>query len=141
VNYARILWSAVAAFVAYMALGGAVFVAIPGLKAEFLKYPAVYRDHEGQMKHMPLGMVEILLSIVVLTVLYAWLYRPGYGISQGAAFGALIGLFAVGSFVLHNYVNLNIGGKITLYSALAYMLEWLVVGVALGSIYRPAAAL
>jgi hypothetical protein len=136
-HYGRLALSAVGAFVAYMALGSALFAAMPVLKAEFLKYPAVYRDHEGQMSHMPLGMLEILLSIAVLAVLYAWLYRPGYGVRQGAIFGVLIGLFAVGSFVLHNYVNLNIGLKITLYSALAYMLEWVVVGLTIGAIYRP----
>jgi len=36
----------------------------------------------------------------------------------------LIGLFAIGSFVLHNYVNLNIGLKITVASAIAYFVEW-----------------
>jgi hypothetical protein len=90
------------------------------------------------MSHMPTGIAAMLLSMVALAVLYAKMYRSGSGVSEGAAFGGLIGLFAVGSFVLHNYVNLNIGFKITLASAIAYFVEWTVVGLVIGSIYKPA---
>jgi hypothetical protein len=138
-NYLRLGVATVSAFVAYMATGGLMFVAMPFLKQEFLKYPAVYRSHEGQMSHLPVGMAAILFSILVLTVLYARLYRGGSGLAEGAAFGALIGLFAIGSFVLHNYANLNIGLKLTTISALAYFVEWCVVGIVIGLIYKPAA--
>jgi hypothetical protein len=40
--------------------------------------------------------------------------------------------------VVHNYVNLNIGLKLTLQQAAAYFVEWLVVGTVIGLIYRPA---
>jgi hypothetical protein len=137
-NYVRLGVATVGAFVAYMAAGGLMFVSMPFLKQEFLKYPAVYRSHEGQMSHLPIGMAAILLSILVLTVLYARLYRGGSGLAEGATFGALIGLFAIGSFVLHNYANLNIGLRLTTISALAYFVEWCVVGIVIGLIYKPA---
>jgi len=137
-NYVRVGVATVSAFVAYMAVGGLMFVTMPFLKQEFLKYPAVYRSHEGQMSHLPIGMAAILLSILVLTVLYARLYRGGSGLAQGASFGALIGLFAIGSFVLHNYANLNIGLRLTTISALAYFVEWFAVGIVIGLIYKPA---
>ena len=136
-NYTRIALASLGAFVAYMALGGLIFAAIPSLKGEFLKYPAVYRSQEGQMSHMPTGMVPMLLSMVVLSVLYAMIYKGGSGVAQGAIFGALIGVYAIGSFVLHNYVNLNIGIRITAFSALAYFVEWTMVGVVIGLIYKP----
>lgn len=136
-SYGRLVVAALCAFVAYMALGGVLFGAIPALRAEFMKYPLVYRSQEGQMSHMPLGMAAMLLSILALTVLYARMYQAGSGAKEGAVFGVLVGLFAVGSFVLHNYVNLNIGGRITLFSAIAYMLEWTVVGLVIGLIYKP----
>jgi membrane associated rhomboid family serine protease len=136
-NYVRLGVATVGAFVAYMGVGGLMFVLMPFLKQEFLKYPAVYRSHEGQMEHLPIGMAAILLSILVLTVLYARLYRRGSGLLEGAAFGALIGLFAIGAFVLHNYANLNIGLKLTTISALAYFVEWCVVGIVIGLIYKP----
>ena len=44
------------------------------------------------------------------------------------------------SFVVHNYVNLNIGLKLTLEQAVAYFVEWVVAGIAIGLIYRPPAA-
>jgi hypothetical protein len=136
-NFGRMAVAALCAFVAYMALGGMLFGAIPSLKAEFLKYPNVYRSRQGQVSHMPVGMLAMFLSVAILSVLYAMVCRSGAGMTTGATFGALIGLFFLGSFVLHNYVNLNIGLRLTLFSAAAFMLEWTVVGVVLGPIYRP----
>jgi hypothetical protein len=121
-----------------MAIGALTFVALPSLKKEFLKYPAVYRSHEGQMSHFPIAMVAMLLSIVVLTILYAKLDRDGSALADGASFGALIGLFVVGGFVLHNYANLNIGLRLTAFSAIAYFIEWCVVGIVIGLLYKPA---
>jgi hypothetical protein len=136
-SYLRIGLAALGAFVAYLAAGGLMFVAMPFLKTEFQKYPAVYRDHDGQMSHFPLGMAAILLSMVVLAMLYAKIYRAGSGWVEGAAFGALIGLFVIGAFVLHNYANLNIGLRLTAISAVAYFVEWCIAGTAIGLIYRP----
>lgn len=136
-NYLRIGLASLAAFAAYMLVGGLIFATMPFLKQEFSRYPAVYRSHEGQMSHFPLGMAAILLSIVVLAVLYARSYRGGSGSAEGLRFGALIGLFVVGAFVLHNYTNLNIGLRLTAISALAYFLEWCVVGLVIGLLYKP----
>jgi multisubunit Na+/H+ antiporter MnhB subunit len=85
-------------------------------------------------------MGQILVSIVVLSVLYGWLYRPGYGVTQGAEVGVLIGLFAVCCSVLHDYAMLNIGLRLTVLSAVAYMVQWVVAGIVIGAIYRPAVA-
>jgi hypothetical protein len=136
-NYGRMAIAVVCAFVAYMALGGAIFAAVPSPKAEFSKYPNVYRSHEGQMSHFPAGMFGIFLSISVMTALYAMSYRLGSGVGAGAIFGVLIGLFYLGSFVLHNYANQNIGLRLTLFSAVAFMVEWTFVGVVLGLVYQP----
>jgi len=83
------------------------------------------------------GMFGIFLSISIMAVLYAMAYRPGSGLPSGVIFGILFSLFYLGSFVLHNYANLNIGLRITVFSAVAFMLEWTVVGVVIGLIYRP----
>jgi hypothetical protein len=40
--------------------------------------------------------------------------------------------------VVHNYVNLNIGLKLTLQQGAAYFVEWAVTGIVVGLIYRPA---
>jgi hypothetical protein len=74
--------------------------------------------------------------MLALAVIYAMMYREGSGVATGAVFGALIGVFAVGSFVIHNYMILNIGLKLALEQSVAYFLEWLAVGVMIGLVYR-----
>jgi hypothetical protein len=137
-NFTRIALAALGAFVAYFALGGLLFAALPWLKNEFLKYPAVYRSQEGIKSVMPAGMAAMFVAMVVLAVIYAMLYPGGSGVAEGTRFGALIGVFAVCAFVVHNYVNLNIGLKLTLEQAAAYFVEWTVVGIVIGLIYKPA---
>ena len=137
-NTKGVVLAALGAFVAYFVVGGLMFVSMPWLKKEFMKDPGVYREHEGQMKHMPAAMVATLVAIVVLAVLYAMIYHGGPGVVEGARFGALIGIFAIGTFTVHNYVNLNIGWKLTVEQSVAYFIQWVVVGIVIGLIYRPA---
>jgi hypothetical protein len=139
-NFLRIFLAALAALVVYIAFGGVAFAAIPLLKTEFLKYPAVYRDQNGQMSHMPIGMLGMFLSMVALSVLYAYTYRGGPGLAAGARFGAIVGIFALGAFVLHNYVNLNVGLVLILQQCVMYFIQWTLVGIVIGLIYRPALA-
>jgi hypothetical protein len=136
-NYARIALSGLGGFVAYFVLGGLMFAVLPTLKSEFLKYPAVYRTQEGIKSVMPVGMVAMFVGMLALAVLYAMTYRGGSSITSGAQFGALIGVFAVCAFVVHNYVNLNIGATLTVQQAVAYLIEWTITGIVIGMIYRP----
>ena len=137
-NMMGIVLAALGAFVAYFVVGGLMFVAMPWMKTEFMKYPAVYRPSEGQMKNMPVAMAATLVAIVVLAVLYAMIHHGGSGVVEGARFGGLIGVFAIGTFTVHNYVNLNIGWKLTVEQSVAYFIQWVVVGIVIGLIYRPA---
>ena len=136
-NYTRVVLASLAAMVVYFAYGFAMFAAWPPMQAEILKYPNVYRAKEELMKVMPFGMIAILVGIVVVAILYAKVNPAGGGIASGASFGALIGLFVVCVFVIHNWVNLNIGAKLTAYQAIAYFLQWVVVGAAIGLVYKP----
>jgi hypothetical protein len=136
-NYSRIGLAGLGATVAYFVFGGLLFGLLPQLSDEFRKFPAVYRRQEDIKAVMPVGMAAMFLSILVLAVIYALAYRGGSGVAEGARFGALIGIFAVGAFVLHNYVNLNIGVKLTMQQAAAYFAEWTIVGIVIGLIYKP----
>ena len=136
-NFGSIALAALGGLVAYFALGFLMFALLPTMKSEFAKYPAVYRPQEKMMSLMPLGMGAILVEMVALAVLYAMTCRGGSGLAAGAAFGALVGVFAVCSFVVHNYVNLNIGLKLTIQQGVAYFIQWLVTGIVIGLIYRP----
>ena len=136
-SYSRIALAALGATAAYFVAGGLLFGLLPLLRDEFRKYPAVYRTQDGIKAVMPVGMIAMFLSILVLAVIYAMTYRNGWGAAEGVRFGILVGIFSVGAFVLHNYVNLNIGAKITTQQSLAYLIEWTVVGMVIGMIYRP----
>jgi hypothetical protein len=136
-NLSRVALAALGAFVAYFVLGGISFVLFPSLKDEFLKYPAVYRTPDAMKTVMPAGMAAMFVAMVVLAIIYAMAYQGGSGAAEGARFGTLIGVFAICAFVIHNYVNLNIGSKLTLQQSIAYFVEWLAVGLVIGLIYRP----
>jgi uncharacterized membrane protein len=66
--------------------------------------------------------------------------HSGSGLTAGTHFGVLLGAFVVCAFVLHNYVNLNIGVKLALGQAVAYFLQWTIVGIVIGLIYKPPVA-
>jgi hypothetical protein len=134
-NFTRLVLAALGAFVAYVALG-ALFFTRPAMRTEFMKYPAVYRTQEAMKPVMPIGMLGMFASILALAALFALIHPAGAEWSAGLVFGALVALFAVGSFVLHNHVNLNIGARLSAYQALAYVVEWLAVGVIIALIYR-----
>ena len=138
-NYTRILLASGCAFVAYFIYGGILFGALPWLRTEFAKYPAVYRSKEGIKSVMPFGMLAMFVVLVAIAVLYAMVYSGGSGFVEGARFGVLIGIFAIGSFVIHNYVNLNIGLKLTIQQSIAYFVQWIIVGIVIGLTYKPAA--
>jgi hypothetical protein len=138
-NIPRIALASIAAFVAYFAIGFLTFTAGP-LRREYEKYKILYRSPDSMKSVMPVGMLAMFAAMVVLTILYAGIYRGGSQLAAGARFGALIGLFAVCAFVIHNYVNLNIGIRLTIGQAIAYLVEWVVVGIVIGAVYRPIAA-
>jgi hypothetical protein len=137
-NYSRIALAALGATVAYFVLGGILFAALPSLREEFMRYPAVYRTQDDMKRVMPIGMISILGAILVVTVLYAMAYPAGGGVLDGALFGTLIGVFAVCGFALHNHMILNIGIKLTVGQAISYFVQWLVAGIVISLIYAPA---
>ncbi len=136
-NYGRIALATVGGMVAYFAAGFAILSLVPQMMNEYQKYSAVYRSREGQMEGMPALMAATLVAILVVAVLYAMAYRGGSGLAEGARFGALIGVFAVCVYVVHNYVTLNIGLTLTLMQAVAYFVQWTVAGTVIGLLYKP----
>ena len=136
-NYSSLALAALGGTVASFAFGFLVFWLVPGLIKEGHKYPAVFRPKEEMMTVMPVGVVATLVSILVAAVIFAMMHQSGSGMMQGARFGVLLGLFVVCAFVLHNYVNLNIGLKLALGQAVTYFLQWAIIGIVIGLIYKP----
>jgi hypothetical protein len=79
---------------------------------------------------MPFGVAAMFLAMLALATIYAMFSQSRQtGYVRGAQDSVLIGVFSVGSFVVHNYVNLNIGLKLTAEQAVACFSEWLARGL------------
>jgi hypothetical protein len=138
-NYSRLALAALAATVASFAVGFLMFWLVPGLVKEARKYPAVFRPGEEMKTVMPIGLAATLIANLVAAIIFAMMPQGGSGFAEGARFGVLIGIFVVCAFVLHNYVNLNIGLKLALAQAAAYFVQWAIIGIVIGLIYKPLA--
>jgi len=136
-NYLRLGLAALGGTVASFAVGFLLMWLVPAIIEEGHKYPAVFRRKEEMFKVMPIGLIATFIAILVVAIIFAMIHQGGSGIAGGARFGALIGIFVVCGFVLHNYVNLNIGLKLALEQAVAYFVQWTVVGLVISLIYKP----
>jgi len=134
-NLTRIALAAVAALVAYFMVGG-LFFAVPAMRTEFAKYPAVYRSGDASKSVMAVGMLGLLLAMGVAATLFARMHPAGAGVRAGLEFGVLLALFQLGSFVLHNHMMINIGRRLSTLQGLAYATEWIAVGVVISLVYR-----
>src|SRR5258708_38680302 len=138
-NFLSLGLAALGGTVASFAFGFLVFWLVPGLIKEGHKYPDVFRPKEEMMTVMPIGLVATFISILVVAIIFAMVHQGGSGTTEGARFGVLIGIFVVCAFVLHNYVNLNIGLKLALGQAATYSFQWTIIGIVIGLIYKPLA--
>jgi riboflavin transporter FmnP len=136
-NYSRLGLAALGGMVASFAFGFLVLWLVPALINEGHKYSAVFRPKEEMMTVMPIGIVATFIAILVVAIIFAMIHQGGSGTAEGARFGVLIGIFVVCAFVLHNYVNLNIGLKLALGQAVAYFVQWTIIGIVIGLIYKP----
>ena len=137
-NYSRLALAALGGTVASFAVGFLVLWLVPALFEEAHKFPAVFRPKEEMMNVMPFALVATFISVLVVAIIFALIHHGGSGTTAGARLGVLIGVFAICN-VLHNYVNLNIGLKLALGQAAAYFVQWTVVGIVIGLIYKPLA--
>jgi hypothetical protein len=138
-NYTRLGLAALGGMVASFAFGFLVFWLVPALINEGHKYEAVFRPKEDMNTVMPVGIVATFISVLIAAIIFAMIHPGGSSVKEGAIFGVLMGAFVVFGFVLHNYVNLNIGLKLALGQAAAYFVQWTIVGIVIGLIYKPPA--
>jgi Protein of unknown function (DUF1761) len=136
-HYSSLALAALGGTVASFAIGFLMFWLAPGLIKEAHKYPSVFRPEEEMKAVMPIGIASTFMAILAAAVIFAMMRQGGSGITQGARFGVLIGIFVVCASVLHNYVNLNIGLKLALGQAAAYFVQWTIIGIVIALIYKP----
>ena len=136
-NVARIALAAVVATVVDAVYGFAVYGNL--LTSEFGRYPNVFRSMDSQMGYMPILFCGIFIAMIGAAAIYAKGYEGGSGLMEGFRFGVLIGLVATGYSAIPGYAMSNIGRKLGLEMAAANFAEWIVAGVVIGLIYKPAA--
>ena len=136
-NYARLVAAAVAATVFDVVYGFLVYG--QALGSQFAAYPGVYRAADD-MSHMPVLVAGILIGTLVAAFIYAKGYEGGSGVAEGARFGAAIGAFVGGYVGLIDWAVLRIGRNLGISLVVVGFVEWLIIGVIIGLIYKPVAA-
>jgi hypothetical protein len=137
-NYTRLALAAVAAFVADGLYGFVVYGNL--LVDEFGKYPGVFRPIEAVNAKMPVMFAGIFVGMVIAAVIYAKGYAGGSGVAEGARFGALVGAFTASTFSVGAYATMNIGSQLAMSMGLAGLVEWTIVGIVIGLVYKPRVA-
>jgi len=136
-NYPRIVIAAIAATVVDAVYGFVVWGQV--LSAEFARYPAVYRAGADQTAYLPLMFVGILVGMLFAAWIYAKGYEGGSGLLEGVRFGAVMGLL-IGAYMAGvNYGIMRIGKRMALTYGVGWLGEWLLVGLAIGLVYKPVA--
>jgi hypothetical protein len=134
-NYPRLAMAAVGATIIYFVFG---FLS-EGLliRKSFTPYTAVYRSADTVVGYFPLGIAGTLIATFVMAVVYAKGYEGRAGAAEGFRFGVLIGVFVVCAFVTANFVTLNIGRKLAIELAISAFVQWAILGIVIGLVYRP----
>lgn len=136
-NYPRIVIAAIAATVVDALYGFVVWGQV--LSAEFARYPGVYRAGGDQTAYLPLMFVGILAGMFFAAWIYAKGYEGGSGLVEGVRFGAVMGLL-IGAYMAGvNYGIMRIGKRMALTYGAGWLGEWLLVGLAIGLVYKPVA--
>jgi hypothetical protein len=136
-NYPRIVIAAIAATVVDAVYGFVVWGQV--LSAEFGRYPEIYRAAADQTPYLPLMFFGILVGMLFAAWIYAKGYEGGSGLLEGVRFGAVMGLL-IGAYMAGvNYGIMRIGKRMALTYGAGWLGEWLLVGLAIGLVYRPAA--
>ena len=137
-NYGRAAVAALVGTLVYYMVG--FFTEGWLFRGDFAAYAAVYRSSDTVMGYMPLGMVFVFMGTFVIATIYARLCSGKKGLLEGTRLGALIGIFVACVFTGTNYVILNIGGKLALKQGASAFVQWTIVGLIIGLIYRPLSA-
>jgi len=136
-NYARIVIAAVVATLVDAAYGFLVWGKV--LSGEFGRYPGIYRPGDD-LTALPLMFAGILFGMFFAAWIYAKGYEGGNGLAEGLRFGIFMGLLMAGYFAGVNYGILRIGKRMALTYVAGEFGEWLLVGIVLGLVYKPAAS-
>ena len=137
-NATSICLATLAGTVTYFVFGGVLMFATgERLKGLYKEHAAVYRPENQIMKYFPLAIGTMLLSIAVVTVLFARIHPGGAGWMAGAKLGAAMGTFVMFAHTGHEFATINIGPKLAVTNAAMHFIQWVLVCIAMALAYRP----
>lgn len=110
------------------------------LESEFAQYPGVFRSFAEVSSMMPLMAVSTLVGFVAVAYIFAKGHEGGSGVKEGFWFGVVLGSVMVFLVGLPSYVIYNVGQKLAAEMAICMFLEFLIDGIVLGLVYKPAPA-
>jgi len=135
-NYARLILCSIAGTVAFYVYG---FLVNGMLIAKLYQpFSGIYRSADVILGYMPLGLVGTLIAVLALSIIYTKGYEGGSAMAEGFRFGVLIGLFAVCTHAVDNFVTFRIGRRLSLELAAASFVQWVLVCLLIALIHRPA---
>jgi hypothetical protein len=135
-NYARLVAAAAAATIVDGLYGFTVWGKV--LNSEFGRYPAIYRP-AGDTSGFALMFSGIFVAMCCAAWVYAKGYEGGSGLGEGLKFGLVIAIVVAAYSSGANYGTMRIGKKMALTYLAGGFGEWLVAGLVIGLVYRPAA--
>jgi len=133
-NVTRLVLAAVAATVADAVYGFAVYGNL--MVGQFTAFPAVFRSPEAGAAYLPVMFACIFVGMIAVAYIYAKGYEGRSGLQEGLRFGALLAVLNAGYVIGTDYGILNISGQLAGLMALAGLGEWLLVGCAIGLVYK-----
>ena len=136
-NFSRLAVAAVVTWTVDTIYGYVVFGVL--LANQFAAYPAVFRPMADVNANLPLLLGGSLVGMFALAYIYAKGYEGGSGAQEGMRFGALIGLFGIAYVSIGQYATMNIGPRIAAITGVAGFIEFVIDGIVLGVVYKPAA--
>lgn len=137
-NVGRLALTAVVATIVDFIYGFVVYGNL--LTSEFAKYDNIFRPMDKQMAFLPMMFAGFLVAMFAVVMIYAKGYEGGSGIAEGVRFGFLIAVFEIGYVVVGNYAVMQLNRRLTGYMAIAALAEWIIVGIAIGLVYKPSVA-
>jgi Na+-driven multidrug efflux pump len=132
----RIAVPALVAWVVDNVFGYVVFGVM--LQSEFAQYPAVFRSFADVNSMMPLMAASTLVGFVAVAYIFAKGHEGGSGLKEGFWFGVVLGSVMVFLVGLPSYVIYNVGQKLAGEMVVCMFLEFLIDGIVLGLVYKPA---
>jgi hypothetical protein len=133
VNFPRLALAALAAYAVNTAYGLVVYGVL--MADQFAADPRVFRGGAGAP--LTAGLAASIVGAFVLAYVYAKGYEGSRGSHEGLRFGTLIGLLLVSEGVVWNHVAFRVPASFTLALGLAVLVQYIIVGVVLGLVYRP----